>query len=94
MQPMGGGGGGPLPMMQPMGMPGVPMFPPQPPAHGQMVFNSNQRPQPMKMGGQTRMYNIMPMISFKVCNLTCKSQSIEYDGKTAASVFCLVVDIC
>lgn len=53
-------------MMQPMGGPGAPMFPPQASAHGQMVFSSNQRPQPMKMAGQTRMYNILPMISFKV----------------------------
>ena len=56
-----------MPMMQPMGMPGAPMFPPQAAAHAQMVFTTTQRPQ-AKMGGQqTRTYNILPMISFKVC---------------------------
>eukprot|EP00752_Nemacystus_decipiens_P006120 g5520.t1 len=61
MQQMGGN----MPMMQPMGMPGAPMFPPQAAAHAQMVFTTTQRPQ-AKMGGQqTRTYNILPMISFK-----------------------------
>lgn len=60
-----------MPMMPPMGVPGAPMFAPEVAGHGQMVFAANQRPQPMKMGGQTRMYNILPMISFKVqCILT------------------------
>jgi len=59
MQPMGGS----MPMMQPMGVPGAPIFPPA--SHGQMMFTASQRPQP-KMGQQTHMYNILPMISFKV----------------------------
>lgn len=50
-------------MMQPMGVPGAPMFTPA--AHGQMMFTASQRPQP-KMGQQTHTYNILPMISFKV----------------------------
>lgn len=55
-----------MPMMQPMGMPGAPMFPPQSAVHGQMVFTTTQRPQPKMGGQQTRTYNILPMISFKV----------------------------
>lgn len=53
-------------MMQPMGMPGAPMFPPQAAAHAQMVFTTTQRPQAKIGGQQTRTYNILPMISFKV----------------------------
>lgn len=56
-------------MMQSMGMPGAPMFPPQAAAHAQMVFTTTQRPQPKIGGQQTRTYNILPMISFKVCTI-------------------------
>lgn len=56
-----------MPMMQPMGIPGAPMFPPQAAAHAQMVFTTTQRSQPKMGGQQTRTYNILPMISFKVC---------------------------
>lgn len=66
MQQMGVPMGNSLPMMQPMGVPGTPMFPPQAGAHGQMVFATTQRPQQLKVGQQTRLYNILPMISFKV----------------------------
>lgn len=55
-----------MPMMQPMGVPGAPMFPPQAAGHGQMVFTTAQRPQPKIGGQQTRTYNILPLISFKV----------------------------
>lgn len=55
-----------MPMMQPMGVPGAPMFPPQGAGHGQMLFTTTQRPQPKLPGPHTRTYNILPMISFKV----------------------------
>lgn len=61
MAPMGNS----LPGMQPIGVPGAPMFPPPAAGPGQMMFPGTQRNQP-KHASQARLYNILPMISFKV----------------------------